>query len=113
MIEDIANLIADIEKVACLINMQGKHNVFVENSGHIKSVYFRLFLGGWEPNLDPSLKGGVVYDIKDKFVEPKACLYELKRVRDILRKLYKDGHIDINKFHYETKEVRNYTFNLI
>ena len=109
MENDIAELIADIEKVSCLINMQGKHHVFVYNSGHIKTIEVRFYLRGWEHNADPYLSNEVSYDMEDDF-DFKLCVNNLKRIRDTLRKIYKNGKININNFDYEIKEIKMYKF---
>lgn len=59
---DIAEVVGEISKVATLINMQGKHHVFVHDSGHVKKIDIKLHLGGWESGADPSLNEEILYD---------------------------------------------------
>lgn len=94
MNNDIAEVIADIEKVACLINMQGKHNVFIYNQGHVNEIQIRAHLNGWKNNRDPFLSEDISYDINYKYFEYEKSLKVLKRVRDTLKKLYKNGIVE-------------------
>lgn len=111
MENDIAEVIADIEKVACLINMQGKHTVFVNNQGHVKVIYFELYLGGWKSHADPSLSDEVSYATEYKYFEYEECIKSLKRIRDTLRKVYKNGKIKFENFDYVVEEIKHYKFN--
>lgn len=110
MNNDIAQVIADIEKVACLINIQGKHNVFVRNSGHIQQVDVELHLGGWKLNNDPSLSDSIYYDLNSELCEYEDSIKSLRRIRDTLRKIYKNGKINLDNYDYEIKEVKHYKF---
>ena len=107
MEKDIAEVIGDISRISCLINMQGKHHVFINDSGHVKIFEIRLFSGGWETNANPTLKQDIRYRNIDKNDKP---LKDLRKVRDVLHKIYKNGKINMENCDYEIEEIKHYIF---
>lgn len=107
MEKDIAEIIGEISKVATLINMQGKHHVFVNASGHIKQIQIKLCLGGWKSYCDSSLNEDISYD---EFFGLEKNFKKLKKVRDILYKIYKNGKINMKNCNYEIEEIKHYKF---
>lgn len=105
--KDIAEIIGEISKVATLINMQGKHNAFVNDSGHVKRLEIKLYLGGWKSGCDPNIYEDISYD---EFYGLKKSLKKLKKVRDVLNKIYKNGRINMENCNYEIVEVKHYKF---
>lgn len=107
MEKDIAELIGEISKVATLINMQGKHHVFVSDRGHIKELDVTLHLGGWKRNEDASLSEKISYDKNWNF---ENSVKNLRKIRDTLHKIYKNGKINMENCNYEIEEIKHYKF---
>jgi len=105
--KDIAGLIGEISNVATLINMQGKHHVFVQDSGHVKKVDIKLHLGGWKSGADPSLNEEISYD---EYYSLEKSLKKFKKVRDTLYKIYKNGKINMGNCNYKIEEIKHYKF---
>jgi len=42
MEKDIAEVIGDISRIGILINLQGKHHVFISDSGHVQLISIQL-----------------------------------------------------------------------
>lgn len=103
MEKDIAELIGEIMKVSVLINLQGKHNCFVSDRGHVKNIEIRLHIGGWKSNADADLSDEISYARKES-IKP------LRKVRDTLYKIYKNGKINMGNCKYEIEEVKHYKF---
>lgn len=104
MEKDIAELIGEITKVSVLINLQGKHNCFVSDRGHVKNIDIRLFIGGWKSNVDADLSDEISYD-REEAIKP------LRKVRDTLYKIYKNGKINMENCNYEIEEIKHYKFH--
>jgi hypothetical protein len=107
MENDIAEVIADINKISTLINIQGKHTVFVNGSGHVKKVEIKLYLGGWESGSEASLSEDISYD---EYWGLEESLKKFKKVRDTLYKIYKNGKINMENCSYEIEEIKHYKF---
>ena len=105
MNKDIADVIADIQRVAILINLETKHHVFVRDHGHIKQFEVQIYFNGWGEFKEPYLSDEIDYDDKDEDI-----LKILKLIRDTLRKFYKNGRINKKRFYYDIKEVKQYRF---
>lgn len=103
MNKEIANIIADIQRVSILINLETKHDSFIYDSGHINQISVKIYLNGWEYNGTPYLSDEIYYDVED-------CMKDLKRVRDTMRKMYKNGKVNRENFSYTTKTIKHYKF---
>lgn len=107
MKKDIAEVIGDINKIACLINLQGKHHVFVGNQGHVQNIEIRLYLGGWKSGFSASLSEDIYYS---EYWGLEKSLNKFKKVRDTLYKIYKNGKINMDNCNYEIEEIKHYKF---
>lgn len=103
MEKDIAELIGEIMKVSVLINLQGKHNCFVSDRGHVQKLEIKLHIGGWKSNTDANLSDEISYDREE-------AIKQLKKVRDTLYKIYKNGKINMENCNYEIEEIKHYKF---
>jgi len=110
MEKDIAEVIGYISRISCLINMQGKHHVFINDSGHVENFEVSLFLGGWKSMADPTLKQSISYSDDWLGGTLDKPLKDLRKVRDVLHKIYKNGKINMENCDYEIEEIKHYIF---
>lgn len=101
---DIAEIIGEISKVANLINLQGKHHVFVHDSGHVQTLEISFHKNGWGRGENPNLSQNIRYKAK---YEP---LKQLRKVRDDLYKILKNGQVSMKERDYEVEEIKHYKF---
>lgn len=85
----ITRLIAEIERLATLINIKREHTVFVYNQGHCRILEIQVYLGGWTSLKDKSLSKDIDYDVNYKFFKYEECITELEDIIEKLNKLYK------------------------
>lgn len=101
---DIAEAIGEISKVATLINLQGKHTVFVNDMGHVQTLEIGFHKNGWGNGKDPNLSQNIRYKAK---YEP---LKALRKVSDDLYKILKNGQVSLKERDYDIEEIRHYKF---
>ena len=96
--KDIAKVIGEISEISILINSETKDDVFVEIYGHVNQIEVRYYKGGWKAGADPTIRNNICYFSDNSNKEYKSCtdrvnLKDLKRIRDSLRKIYKNGRV--------------------
>lgn len=85
----VSKLIAEIERLATLINIKREHTVFIYNHGHCGELEVQVYLGGWTNLKDKSLSNHIDYDFNYKFFKYEKCISELEETIEKLNKLYK------------------------
>lgn len=85
---NISKLIAEIERLATLINIKREHTVFIYNHGHCRELEAQVYLGGWTNLKDKSLSNHIDYDTNYKFFKYEECISELEEMINELKKLY-------------------------
>lgn len=88
----VSKLIAEIERLATLINIKREHVVFIYNHGHCRELEVQIHLGGWTNLKDKSLSNHIDYDFNYKFFKYEKCISELEETIEKLNKLY-EGEI--------------------
>jgi hypothetical protein len=114
--KDIAEAIGEISKVATLINMQGKHHVFIRMSGHVKNIEIAFHKNGWKENGDPTMLQQLYFKTNDEDTDEeklefqKDALKVLRKVKDTLYKFLKNGQVTMKNRGYDIEEVKHYKF---
>ena len=114
--QDIAAAIGEISKVAALINIQGKHTVFVDDSGHVQTLDIKFHKDGWKSKADATLSQTIKYcpyydDEENKIIKIKTdILKQLKIVKDTLYKILKNDQVSMKERNYDVTEIRDYKF---
>lgn len=102
--KDIAEVIGEISKVAILINLQGKHTVFVSDAGHVQKLEISFHKNGWSSGQNPNLSQEIRYESK---YEP---LKALRKVKDDLYKILKNDRVSMKMRDYDVEEIKHYKF---
>lgn len=112
--QDIAAAIGEIGKVAALINIQGKHTVFIDDSGHVQTLSIKFHKNGWKSNKDATLSQTIkycpYYENGKELIFKQETLKELKLVKDTLFKFLKNDQVNMKKRNYDVTEIRHYNF---
>lgn len=114
MNKEIAELIGEINIVSILINTETKHHVFISVQGHVNSITIKFWKDGWESYIDPTMRDEFYYAPDgEECIKEFDYEYSLKKLRgilDTLRKIYKNGKVNMKHFKYETEEIKHYKF---
>ena len=74
-----------IEKIICLgveISVLKSHDVFVDYSGHVNTIYVRIHLGGWRSDENPDLNYNACLDFKDGIKMLDTIIKKLKKLKE-------------------------------
>lgn len=114
--KDIADVIGEISKVANLINIEGKHHVFVEDLGHVQQLSVKIHKGGWKENAIPTLSQSIYYCSYSNYTKEEenefqiGILKELKIIRDTLYKFFKNDQVSMKNRGYDIEKIKHYSF---
>lgn len=102
-IKEIATLLGEVQMLGYLVNEHTKHAVFIDFSGHVKSLRIRI----------ASSKENFIEDltVDEFYVEPERWgdpTQKLKLLKLRLRKILRDNKIPYNELNYSIREVRDY-----